>query len=67
MCDLKEIDFRTIRRSDEPFVRFDIKNFIPKRKLFENKHFNTCAIVSSAGALKGSNLGKLIGKHFKFI
>lgn len=60
---MKEIDFRTIRRYDEPFARYDIKNYIPKRKLFENKHFNTCAIISSAGALKGSNLGKLIDSH----
>lgn len=61
MCELKRVDFKTIRRFDEPFVRHEIRNFIPKRRLFENKRYGSCAIVSSAGALKGSNLGKLIG------
>lgn len=65
MCDLKDLNFRTIRKYDEPFVNYEIKNYIPKRRLFENKHFNNCAIISSAGALKGSNLGKLIGNLLK--
>ncbi|CAH1984946.1 unnamed protein product [Acanthoscelides obtectus] len=60
-CDLLNVPFTTLKRFD---VRSHIlKDYLPKRGFFENKRFNTCAIVSSAGALKGSNLGKFIDSH----
>nr|XP_023027108.1 beta-galactoside alpha-2,6-sialyltransferase 2 [Leptinotarsa decemlineata] len=58
---LKETTLRTLRRSD--VGNHPLRDFIPKRALFENKRFNSCAIVASAGALKDSNLGLLIDSH----
>lgn len=40
----------------------NISKYFPVKTLFQNKHFNTCALVSSAGSLINSNLGKFIGK-----
>lgn len=60
LCQLKKISLNTLTRSDTTF--HPVKDYIPKRGLFENRRFNSCAIVASAGALKDSNLGSLIGK-----
>lgn len=61
MCELKKVRIKTIRRSDEPFSRHFIKGYIPKRDFFENKNFNSCAIIASSGGLKNSYLGGYIG------
>lgn len=60
LCQLKKVPLSTLARSDTAF--HPVKDYIPKRGLFENKRFNSCAIVASAGALKDSKLGSLIGK-----
>ncbi|KAJ8920933.1 hypothetical protein NQ315_015726 [Exocentrus adspersus] len=61
LCQLKKTPLKTLTRSDIAF--HPVKDYIPKRGLFENKRFNSCAIVASAGALKDSNLGPLIDSH----
>lgn len=58
MCELKKISVNTLKRSD--ILNHPLKDYIPKRSLFENKRFNSCAIIASAGSLKGSNLGPYI-------
>lgn len=62
-CELKRVKLKTIKRTDKPFNSKDLRYLIPRRTLFENKHFNSCAVVASSGALSGSNLGKLIDSH----
>ncbi|XP_072388882.1 beta-galactoside alpha-2,6-sialyltransferase 1 [Diabrotica undecimpunctata] len=61
LCQLHDTALRTLKRSD--VKHHPLKDFIPKRALFENKRFNSCAIVASAGSLKDSNLGSLIDAH----
>lgn len=60
MCALKRIKVRTVTADDEPFRRLGFK--IPRAPLQEGRHFNTCAVVTSAGALLGSRMGDFIGK-----
>lgn len=67
LCRFKEVQIKTIKRTDYPFSKNVFKDYLPKRDLFENKHFDTCAIVASAGSLKNSHLGNLIGKIFCFV
>ncbi|CAG9835211.1 unnamed protein product [Diabrotica balteata] len=61
LCQLHDTALRTLKRGD--VKHHPLKDFIPKRALFENKRFNSCAIVASAGSLKDSNLGSLIDAH----
>ncbi|CAH1183746.1 unnamed protein product [Phaedon cochleariae] len=61
LCLLKETSLKTLRRSD--VGNHPLRDFIPKRALFENKRFNSCAIIASAGSLKNSNLGSFIDSH----
>ncbi|KAF7287186.1 hypothetical protein GWI33_002551 [Rhynchophorus ferrugineus] len=62
LCELMNTKLETLKRSDidasEP-----IKSSMPKRAFFENKHFNSCVVVASSGALKDSNLGRFIDSH----
>lgn len=60
LCQLMNTRLNTLRRND--VGTHPLKDYIPKRSLFENKRFNSCAVVSSSGALKDSGLGKFIGK-----
>lgn len=60
ICALKRVAVQTVTASDEPFARFGFQ--IPKDPLQENKVFNTCAVVTNAGALLGSRLGEFIGR-----
>lgn len=62
LCELKNVVVRSVLRSDSPFDKIEIGKYFPRKGLFEKKHFKSCAIVSSAGSLKDSNLGTLIGK-----
>lgn len=59
LCELIDTPLNTIKRSD--IRSYPLKDFIPKRAFFENKRYNSCAIVASAGSLKDSKLGALIG------
>ncbi|XP_026726043.1 beta-galactoside alpha-2,6-sialyltransferase 2 [Trichoplusia ni] len=61
MCSLKAVKVRTVRASDEPFARLGFK--IPRLALHQGRHYNTCAVVTSAGALLGSRLGDFIDSH----
>ncbi|XP_044266356.1 beta-galactoside alpha-2,6-sialyltransferase 1 [Tribolium madens] len=63
MCELKKIQVKTLKRGDVDRGPHNLGDFLPKRGLFENRKFNSCAIVASAGALKDSNLGKNIDAH----
>lgn len=61
LCELKKVNLRMLKRSD--VSSHPLRDYLPKRNLFENRNFNSCAIVSSAGALKDSNLGQFIGTY----
>lgn len=60
MCALKMVKMRTVLASDEPFAQLGFK--IPAAPLQDGQFYNTCAVVTSAGALLGSRLGEFIGK-----
>ncbi|KAG7304125.1 hypothetical protein JYU34_011058 [Plutella xylostella] len=57
-CALRRVALRTVAAADEPFRSrgFRIPPVPPRR-------YNTCAVVTSAGALLGSQLGKFIDSH----
>lgn len=63
ICDLREkLDgaVRTLRKSD---VEGAARDAIPDQELFsEDTYYNTCAVVTSAGSLYRSNLGRFIGE-----
>lgn len=62
-CLLLEAGVRVLRRKDTPFNKLGFGKLFPKKKLFkEIKKIKTCAIVSSAGSMSGSNLGSFIGE-----
>lgn len=61
MCELKEVKVKTLKKGDIKHGPYNLVDFLPKRNLFENRKFNSCAIVASSGALKDSKLGKNIG------
>ncbi|KAG8225178.1 hypothetical protein J437_LFUL001305 [Ladona fulva] len=61
VCELKKsVSIRMISPSDSPFHNLGLGNYLHKETLFENTHYNTCAIVTNAGSLFGSDLGGLI-------
>lgn len=60
-CLVLNAGIRTLKKKDVSFV--DLEKFIPKRKLFRKKdNIRSCVVISSAGSLIGSQLGKFIGK-----
>lgn len=60
-CLVFNAGLRTLRKKDVSFV--DLEKFIPKRKLFRKKdNIRSCVVISSAGSLIGSQLGKFIGR-----
>ncbi|KAJ0181156.1 hypothetical protein K1T71_003241 [Dendrolimus kikuchii] len=61
MCALKRTRIRTITANDKPFQRLGFR--IPGAPLQERRVFNTCAVVTSAGALLNSRLGNFIDSH----
>lgn len=62
-CLVQEAGVRVLRRRDAPFNKLEFGKLFPKRKIFrEVKKIKTCAIVSSAGSMTGSKLGRFIGK-----
>lgn len=63
-CLVMEAGVRVLRRKDPPFNKLPFGRLFPRQKLFRNvKNIKTCAIVSSAGSLAGSKLGRFIGKN----
>ncbi|XP_025830591.1 beta-galactoside alpha-2,6-sialyltransferase 1, partial [Agrilus planipennis] len=36
---------------------------LPRKELFDNRYFKSCAVVASSGALRGSNLGRTIDSY----
>ncbi|KAK4879072.1 hypothetical protein RN001_007218 [Aquatica leii] len=63
LCLFKNVRVRTLTKSDYPFSNNSFKDIFPRRGLFENKRFKSCAIVASAGSLTQSNLGDFIDSH----
>ncbi|XP_046393060.1 beta-galactoside alpha-2,6-sialyltransferase 1 [Ischnura elegans] len=64
VCELKRsVSIRMISPMDDPFRSLGLGGYLHKDTLFANTHFNTCAIVTNAGSLFGSELGGLIDSH----
>ncbi|CAH2099969.1 unnamed protein product [Euphydryas editha] len=61
LCALGKVALRTVEAEDSPFDSLGFN--IPKNPLQKHRTFNTCALVSSSGALLGSRLGEFIGKY----
>ncbi|KAI8429834.1 hypothetical protein MSG28_000342 [Choristoneura fumiferana] len=59
LCALGRVRVRTVTRQDQPFARLGFS--VPPAPLQPERAFNTCAVVSSSGALLGSGLGSFIG------
>uniref|UniRef100_A0ABK9NGB0 beta-galactoside alpha-(2,6)-sialyltransferase n=1 Tax=Glossina morsitans morsitans TaxID=37546 RepID=A0ABK9NGB0_GLOMM len=63
-CLVMEADVRVLRRKDHPFNKLQFGKLFPKQKLFRHsKKIKACAIVSSAGSMAGSKLGRFIDTH----
>ncbi|XP_066143900.1 beta-galactoside alpha-2,6-sialyltransferase 1 [Euwallacea fornicatus] len=62
LCELLNTKFKTLKKSD---INEDetLRNSMPKREFFENKYFNSCVMVTNAGALRHSDLGRFIDSH----
>lgn len=65
LCSFRGAGVRSLRDGDEPFTRQGVAKHFPSTALLEGRYFNTCAIISSAGALKGSKLGNFIGQSLE--
>lgn len=64
-CMVLDAKLRILTNKDSPFDTNKIGRLFPTRKLFGKKYLSTprsCVIVSSAGSLYKSGLGKFIGK-----
>ena len=62
MCEMRKIKINTLRRGDVPNnLIHGLKRCVSRKRLYENSRFHSCAIIASAGSLKGSNLGTFIG------
>ncbi|KAK8747337.1 hypothetical protein OTU49_016755, partial [Cherax quadricarinatus] len=47
----------------EPFTSQGLAKHFPSSGLLEGRYFNTCAVVSNAGSMKGSKMGNFIDSH----
>lgn len=66
ICMMLDAKLRILTKVDSPFDHNKIGRLFPNRKLFGRKYLSvprSCVIVSSAGSLHRSGLGKFIGKH----
>lgn len=64
-CQLKQQGiFRTLTGSEEPFASLGWQRLVPRRPLEQaiSGRYMTCAVVSSAGAILNSSLGREIGE-----
>lgn len=64
LCALGRVTVRTVTSQDEPFKSRGFR--IPGGALLRGRRFDTCAVVTSAGALLGSGLGEFIGEYVPF-
>lgn len=65
LCQLKEmVKITTLTQEMEPFAKFPWASLLPAQPLTSSLGpFKTCAVVSSAGSLLNSRLGKEIGVY----
>ena len=64
LCDAKnKIKLNTFTKENEMFRKLNLDRFFPKASLLDSLHFNSCAVVSSAGTLQKSGLGSFIDSH----
>lgn len=63
LCQLRDrVNVTMIQRSDGPFGTSEWQQYLPGKSLSEAVgHLGRCAVVSSAGSLKSSRLGREIG------
>lgn len=63
LCELKRVTLKTLTKADVHVKWSYLRDHLPKRSLFDGRNsYNSCAIVASAGSLKNSNLGNIIGR-----
>lgn len=69
ICELRDsVKISMLDKNLEPFRSMGYAKFFPQNAVFENfSKQNTCAIVSSAGSMYKSKLGKEIGKFILFL
>lgn len=68
-CMVLDAKLRILTNKDSPFDANKIGRLFPTRKLFGKKYMSvprSCVIVSSAGSLYQSGLGKFIGKRIYY-
>ncbi|KAF7645612.1 hypothetical protein LDENG_00201270 [Lucifuga dentata] len=66
LCQLKrQAGIRTVDGAEEPFSSLGWSQLVPPRplELLEDSQYGTCAVVTSAGAILNSSLGKEIDSH----
>jgi len=64
LCDARnKIKLSTFTKDNEMFRSLKLDRFFPDKPLFENKVYNSCAVVSSGGSLHKSGLGSFIDSH----
>jgi len=64
LCDAaKHVRLETFKRGNHLFQKLQLDRFFPDVNFLEDKVYNSCAVVSSAGSLKDSGLGPFIDSH----
>jgi len=64
LCSAQQnININTFTNNNTMFKKLKLDRFFPRNEFLENRNFNTCAIVTSAGSLKHSRLGAFIDSH----
>ncbi|XP_026860496.2 beta-galactoside alpha-2,6-sialyltransferase 2b [Electrophorus electricus] len=65
LCQLKRQQLRTVDGTEEPFAKLGWRQLVPGKPLqqLRDTPYRTCAVVTSAGALLRSSLGKEIDSH----
>lgn len=64
LCDAaKKVKIKTFTRENAMFKKLKLNRFFPANEFLAGRSFNTCAVVTSAGSLKGARLGEFIDAH----